>query len=150
MFNIKKYEYKKKDKFKNSEFVIPEGYLDINTFFENVKKKLQLLFLRDTKILFKKFSKKHNLYVINAEYIAGFKLKIYFNSDVCQIVDFESWLKNHPHPSYDHLNEIDNFKKFYIDEGMLVWDENWNLVFHPVNLLMNDLDTDFENNDTLI
>lgn len=72
--------------------------------------------------------------VISADYQSSYLLKVNFNDGSSKIVDFESFLKKHSHPQYNKYKEIENFQKFKIESGNVVWGENWDLIF-PVSQL---------------
>jgi len=84
------------------------------------------------------------LSIIDAQYIAGYKIAITFNDGKRQEVDFLPFLKKHPHPAYNYLKKVSKFKKFYLDEGNIVWDPNWNLIFPLINLYRNDLEKNLD------
>ena len=55
-------------------------------------------------------------------------------TNTCQLVDIGQFIRLHPHPQYNkYLNEAE-FEKFTIDDGNIVWGEDWDLVF-PVEQL---------------
>ena len=72
--------------------------------------------------------------VVNAEYVEEYKVKIFFNDDTFQIVDFGPFLFKHPHECWDNYRKIANFKKFKIDHGNLVWGRDWDLIFPVLKL----------------
>ena len=84
------------------------------------------------------------LSIIDAQYIAEYKIAITFSDGKRQEVDFLPFLKKHPHPAYNYLKKISEFKKFYLDEGNIVWNPNWNLIFPLINLYRNDLEKNLE------
>jgi len=82
----------------------------------------------------------------DAEYIDGHIIKFIFNDGQEQIVNFESYLKTRNHPQDKRFWDIDNFKKFRIDNSdAIVWGKNWDLCFNVSNLYNNDLINNFDN-----
>jgi len=72
--------------------------------------------------------------IVKAEYVGDLSVKIVFNDDTTNIVDVGTFIKNHPHPQYNKYLKENNFKKFKIDLGNIVWGENWDLIF-PIEQL---------------
>lgn len=72
--------------------------------------------------------------VIEAEYLADYKILISFSDLTQQIVDFGPFLTGHPHPQYDKYKNPNHFKKFKIERGNIVWGKDWDLIF-PVDQL---------------
>ncbi|OFX55448.1 MAG: hypothetical protein A2046_12265 [Bacteroidetes bacterium GWA2_30_7] len=74
--------------------------------------------------------------VVGAKYISGYKVKLTYSDGKVNIVDFEYFvmkLKGY----YARYKDIDEFQKFYIDNGNIVWGENWDLIFHINSLYYN-------------
>ena len=72
--------------------------------------------------------------VINAEYVESYKLKILFSNDRKKLVDFSTFLKTHSPPQYNKYKKENNFKKFKIENGNVVWGKDWDMIF-PVDAL---------------
>jgi len=77
--------------------------------------------------------------VISAQHVKDYKVRIKYSDSKENTVDFHDFLFSHPHPSYNHLKEVDNFKRFWIEDGNIVWDENWNFIFPIADLYYNRL-----------
>lgn len=76
----------------------------------------------------------NSIRVIGAQYDIGKKVKVRFSDNTERVVDFEPFLKHKPHQVFAFYDNIENFKDFKIENGNLVWGENWDLVF-PVSEL---------------
>jgi len=72
--------------------------------------------------------------VTGAQYHDGKKVKVSFSDNTEKVIDFEPFLKHKPHQVFLFYSDIENFKSFRIENGNLVWGENWDLVF-PVSEL---------------
>jgi len=72
--------------------------------------------------------------IIKAEYNGEYRVELTFDDATRKIVDFGSFLKKHPHPQHNKYRKQENFKKFRIDNGNIVWGKNWDLIF-PVERL---------------
>ena len=48
------------------------------------------------------------------------------------IVDFGNFFETHSHPQYNKYKKVENFKKFKIENGNVVWGKDWDLIF-PVS-----------------
>lgn len=75
-----------------------------------------------------------NLYVVKAEDLGNFKVKVYFSDNKSQLVDIGDFIRNNPHPQYNKYLDPKKFKKFTIENGNIVWGKNWDLIF-PVEQL---------------
>ena len=73
-------------------------------------------------------------YILQADYVADYTLKLKFNDGVEREVDFGSFLRQHPHPQYDKYQKPENFKKFQVEQGNVVWGRSWDLIF-PIEQL---------------
>ncbi len=78
--------------------------------------------------------------VSNAEWLKDYVLKITFNDDTEQVVDFGPYLSSHSHPYIDPFKDSEQFKSFYIDGGNLVWGADWNMIFPTWKLYQGYLD----------
>jgi hypothetical protein len=70
--------------------------------------------------------------VVNAEYVESYKLEILFSNDKKKLVDFSVFLETHSHPQYNKYKKENNFKKFKIENGNVVWGKDWDMIF-PVD-----------------
>lgn len=57
--------------------------------------------------------------VIKAEYVGGYKVKLWFNNNVTKIVDLRSSLKGEV---FEPLKDLDFFKRFTIKYNTLEWE----------------------------
>jgi len=86
------------------------------------------------------------LEIKKAEYISDYIIKFVFNDGYEQFVNFENYIKTENHPQHKKFENIDNFKKFRIDNfDAIVWGKNWDLCFYVNNLYNNDLSNYFDN-----
>jgi hypothetical protein len=82
--------------------------------------------------------KSSRIKIESAKYISGYKLEITFSDNTVKIVDFELFLAHNTHPQWSKYEKIDNFKKFKIENGNVVWVKDWDLIF-PINQLHNGI-----------
>ena len=71
----------------------------------------------------------NGLFVIDARYAGDVSLSISFSDGVSRVVDFHSFLTNHPHPQHNRFINPDKFKSFRIEQGNIVWGKDWDMVF---------------------
>lgn len=71
----------------------------------------------------------NTLSIINAEYTGNLSVKIVFNDNTTNVINVGTFIKNNPHPQYNKYLLENNFKKFKIDNGNIVWGNNWDLIF---------------------
>lgn len=74
------------------------------------------------------------LSITEAKYLNNFKVEIVFNHKSKKIVDFEEFLKSHSHPQFNKYKKEENFKKFKIENGNLVWGKDWDMIFPVYDL----------------
>ncbi len=74
------------------------------------------------------------LYISDAKYLGGLALCLSFNDGTTKTIDFSSFFKKNPHPQYDKYSDPNKFKRFYLDNGNVVWGKNWDLFFPIENL----------------
>lgn len=72
--------------------------------------------------------------IIEAKYVDNYNVELTFSDAVKKTVDFGAFLKNNPHPQYNQYNRLENFKKFKLENGNIVWGKNWDLIF-PIEQL---------------
>jgi hypothetical protein len=77
--------------------------------------------------------------VVSAKHINRFQVEIKFDDGYVQIIDFEHFLKNNPHPQWNKYLKLENFKKFKVESGNLVWGRDWDLIFPIEQLYSNKL-----------
>jgi hypothetical protein len=78
--------------------------------------------------------KTKRLTVTSAEYDGDYRIRVEFSDGTVQVVDVAPFLFSHPHPQHDAYRDQQLFQTFVIENGNLVWGENWDLVF-PVEQL---------------
>lgn len=78
--------------------------------------------------------------IIKAEYVSDYKLLIVFSDGKTNIVDFEKRIRKQLVPEYKAYLSLDLFKTFKIENGNIVWGEDWDLVFPIDKLYNNSLD----------
>jgi len=61
------------------------------------------------------------LNVTKAQYLEGFKVKVWFNDGLEKIVDLKNYINSKKHPFFQALKQVDEFKKFQVHKT-LVWD----------------------------
>jgi len=74
------------------------------------------------------------LFIQQADYISNLTVELKFNNGMVRRIDFTTFLQDHSHPQYNNYFNPLNFKKFYLDHGIIVWGKNWDLIF-PVEKL---------------
>ena len=77
--------------------------------------------------------------IIDATYAGGLSLTLTFSDGAIRVVDFEHFLRNHPHPQYDRYIDPDLFQTFFIDNGNVVWGEDWDMIFPVEDLYLVNL-----------
>ena len=69
------------------------------------------------------------LAIVEARPTGNLSVELLFSDNTRKIIDIGNFIRNHPHPQYNkYLNE-DEFKKFMLLDGNIVWGEDWDLIF---------------------
>lgn len=74
----------------------------------------------------------------SVEHVEEYKLKIVFNDNTVQVVDFYPFLSNSLNPLIRKYLDIDEFKAFGIDDGDLEWND-YDLCFPIADLYENSI-----------
>jgi hypothetical protein len=72
--------------------------------------------------------------VSGAKYVDGFKVELLFNDNKKQVVDFAGFLENNNHPQFNRYKKEENFRKFKIENGNIVWGRDWDMIFPVYDL----------------
>jgi Protein of unknown function (DUF2442) len=72
--------------------------------------------------------------VKEARHLEGYKLEVIFNDNKRKIVDFSGFLQTHSHPQYNKYKKENNFRKFKIENGNIVWGRDWDMIFPVYDL----------------
>lgn len=76
--------------------------------------------------------------IISAEYIGEYKIKLSFNDNTIQLVDFFPFLNSSLNPLIRKYLDKQEFKKFKIDNGDLEWND-YDLCFPIADLYENNI-----------
>ncbi len=74
--------------------------------------------------------------VKEGKYINGYKLEIVFTNNKKRLVDFQEFLQTHSHPQYNKYKKTENFKRFKIQNGNVIWGKDWDMVFPVYDLYL--------------
>ena len=61
------------------------------------------------------------LHILDAKYIADYKISVAFDDGCCCVVDFERVVKNDHRPIVQQLSNLDLFKDFKVQARTIVW-----------------------------
>ena len=75
--------------------------------------------------------------VIDAKYVEGCHLSVTFSDDTCQLIDFRPALERLRVPEYRQYLKPEYFQQFHIEDGNVVWGEDWDIIF-PVDQLYHN------------
>lgn len=81
--------------------------------------------------------------ITNAEYLKEYCIKLTFNDNKTQVVDFKQFLSGASHPEIKKYLDKNLFKQFRIVDGNLDWND-YDLCFPIYDLYENNLVKDFE------
>lgn len=74
------------------------------------------------------------LIITDARSLGNLTVEMRFNDNTIQRVNIGEFIHRHPHPQYDKYLDEQEFEKFTIDDGNIVWGEDWDLIF-PIEQL---------------
>lgn len=74
------------------------------------------------------------LQVINAVIVGNLSVLLYFSDNTQQTIDIGDYIQKHPHPQYNKYLNPKEFATFKIENGNIVWGEDWDLIF-PIEQL---------------
>ncbi|MFT4060908.1 MAG: DUF2442 domain-containing protein [Edaphocola sp.] len=78
--------------------------------------------------------------VISAKHIDNYMLGILFDNNEVKRVDFGTFLNTHSHPQYDRCKNEEDFKQFKIENGNVVWGDEWDMIFPVWGLYSNKIE----------
>ena len=79
--------------------------------------------------------------IIKAEYVEGYKVKLFFSDRKRKVVDFGEFILESPYPVFNQYKDLKKFKRFKIDLGNIVWGRNWDLIFPIEQLYKGKIET---------
>ena len=69
------------------------------------------------------------IYVTSAEDAGNLCVRLTFNDGHQSVVDIGDFSRKHPHPQYNKSLGPVLFRSFVIDDGNVVWGDDWDLIF---------------------
>jgi hypothetical protein len=84
---------------------------------------------------------KTGIKIVKAQYVTNYIIKLTFSDGKVNLVDFEKQVMAQKVPKYKTYQKIENFKKFEIEGGNIVWGKDWDLIFDLCKLYKNTLDS---------
>lgn len=94
-------------------------------------------FLQEKSNLHRNKTKGINYTVVNATYIKEYTLLVSFKDGTVKEIDFAPALEKYALGYYDKYKKIENFKRFKIENGNIVWGKDWDLIFPPKSVYKN-------------
>lgn len=79
--------------------------------------------------------------IVKAEYVKEYIIELTFSDGKVNHVDFKKQVMAQKVPEYAAYQAMNEFKKFKIDDGNIVWGEDWDLIFELHRLYDNTLDS---------
>ena len=78
--------------------------------------------------------------VLKAVYVDGYRIEVVFNDSKRRVVDFANFLSTHSHPQNNNYKKPENFKKFRIENGNIVWGKDWDMIFPVYDLYQGKIE----------
>lgn len=76
--------------------------------------------------------------ITEAKYLDNYKIQFHFNTNEYKVIDFKSFLNNTPYNNEKKYLNLENFQKFRIEMGDLIWND-YDMCFQAKNLYKNIL-----------
>jgi hypothetical protein len=61
------------------------------------------------------------LEIAEAKYVSGYKIRLTFNDQTVQIIDFGAFLEKALNPDITDYRDLKKFKEFRVEHGDLIW-----------------------------
>lgn len=74
------------------------------------------------------------LFILEAKSVGNLTVELLFNDKTLRRINVGEFIRKHPHPQYDKYLDEREFEKFTVDDGNIVWGEDWDLIF-PIEQL---------------
>ena len=74
------------------------------------------------------------LYISRAEAVGNLSVNLFFSDNTSRIVNIGDYIRRHPHPQYNKYLDEKLFNTFQLEDGNIVWGEDWDLIF-PIEQL---------------
>lgn len=82
------------------------------------------------------------LSIEEAEYVDGYRLRLFFDDGTIQVVDFHNYLRDAPRPWITKYWDLEEFKNFRLVDGDLMWGD-FDLIFPIGDLYNGKIEYDF-------
>lgn len=76
------------------------------------------------------------IFIENADYLNGYKIRLHFNDKTTQTIDFENFICSSTNPHIAKYSDLAIFKNFSITDGDLEWND-YDLCFPIADLYEN-------------
>lgn len=76
--------------------------------------------------------------VVDAIYACGYALVVKFADDTIKFIDFGDYIRQNTNPLISQFADVDKFKTFSIDDGVLTWGNDMD--FNPEALRLGKID----------
>lgn len=80
---------------------------------------------------------RETIFITKACHLHDYTVEVVFNDQTRQIIDFTAQIEKIRVPEYQKYQQVEHFKEFAIENGNLVWGEDWDLIF-PVDQLYDN------------
>ena len=78
--------------------------------------------------------------ITQAKFAGDYSVLLTFSDETVKKVNFSSFLKKSQHPAIRSYLDEQKFKNFKIEDGNIVWGENWDLIFSLEQLYCGKID----------
>ena len=74
------------------------------------------------------------LFITKAENMGDLTVSLTFSDNTVRTVDIGDFIRRPPHPQYNQYLDPRKYSRFTIDNGIIVWGKNWDMIFPVENL----------------
>jgi acylphosphatase len=61
--------------------------------------------------------------IVNVKYLSDYKIEVFFDNQEKRVADFKRFLFSEQNPMTTQFQDIDRFKKVYVELGHLTWED---------------------------
>lgn len=69
------------------------------------------------------------LFIISAKPAGNLSVSLLFSDKTVQVINVGEFIRKHPHPQYNKYLDETLFKTFSLEDGNIVWGEDWDMIF---------------------
>lgn len=69
------------------------------------------------------------LRIVEAKTAGNLCVELIFSDNKRQTINIGDFIHRHPHPQYNKYLDEEEFEKFILEDGNIVWGQDWDMIF---------------------